>query len=67
VVVRDERGKVILSAWKPIRHVASLEEAEAEACMHGLRLVIEWVQKPVCVKVDLLEIELCNNICCNSP
>jgi hypothetical protein len=27
VVIRDSQGKVLLSAWRPLRHVASIEEA----------------------------------------
>jgi hypothetical protein len=56
VVVKDECGNVILSAWKPIRYVASPEKAEAEACLHGLRLVTECVRQPVCVEADCVNL-----------
>jgi hypothetical protein len=39
VVVRDDTGKVLLTAWKALRHCASPEEAEAEAYLQGIRLV----------------------------
>jgi ribonuclease HI len=52
VVVRDDRGNVLLSAWKSLQHVASAEEAEAEACLQGLKLVAEWIRQPACVEAD---------------
>jgi hypothetical protein len=32
IVVRDSNGRVLLTAWNWLRHCASPEEAEAEAC-----------------------------------
>jgi hypothetical protein len=52
VVVRDESGNVLLSAWKPLRYVSSAEEAEAEACLHGMKLVAERFRHPVCIESD---------------
>jgi ribonuclease HI len=52
VVIRDSAGKVILSAWRVIRGCASAEQAEAEACLEGLRLVADWVQQPTCLESD---------------
>jgi ribonuclease HI len=52
VVVRDENGDVLLLAWKPLRFVADVEEAEAEACLHGLKLVATRFRKPACVESD---------------
>jgi hypothetical protein len=47
VVVRDENGDVLLLAWKPLRFfVADVEETEAEACLHGLKLVATRFRKP---------------------
>jgi hypothetical protein len=36
VVVRDSEGKVLLAAWRFLRHCGSPEEAEVEACLQGL-------------------------------
>jgi ribonuclease HI len=43
VVVRDNQRKVLLSAWRSLKHVASMEDAETEACLEGLCLVAEWI------------------------
>jgi ribonuclease HI len=48
VVVRDENGDVLLLAWKPLRFFV----AEAEACLHGLKLVATRFRKPACVESD---------------
>jgi hypothetical protein len=44
VIARDHQGVTILSAWRFIRHCGSPEEAEAEACLEGIRLAAEWVR-----------------------
>jgi ribonuclease HI len=42
VVARDADGKkVLLTAWRSLRQCGSSEEAEAEACLQGLRLMVE--------------------------
>jgi hypothetical protein len=46
-----QRGKVLLAAW---RFCGSLEEAEAEAGLQGLRLVAEWIKQPTCLEADYL-------------
>jgi ribonuclease HI len=52
IVARDDGGKVLLTAWRILNNCASAEEAEAEACLHGLRLTTEWIRKPACVESD---------------
>jgi hypothetical protein len=52
VVVRDNHGKVLLSAWRSLRNVTSVEEAEAEACLHGIRLTTEWIRQPTLVEAN---------------
>jgi ribonuclease HI len=43
---------VLLTAWRFLRHCGSPQEAEAEACLHGLRLAVEWIQQPMIVESD---------------
>jgi hypothetical protein len=51
-VVRDHAGNVVLTAWRGIRRCGSLEIAEAEACVQGLKLVAEWVKESTVVESD---------------
>jgi hypothetical protein len=53
-VVRDSKGKVLLTAWQFLRHCGSPEEAEA--CLQGLRLVLEWIKHPTCIEADCLSL-----------
>jgi ribonuclease HI len=43
---------VILSVWRWLRTCGSAEQAEAEACLQGLRLAAEWIQQPIWVESD---------------
>jgi hypothetical protein len=52
VIVHDNKGKVLLSAWRNLSNVASAEEAEALACLEGMRPMLEWVSRPTCVESD---------------
>jgi hypothetical protein len=52
VVVRDNHGKVLLSAWRSLRNVASVKEAEGEACLQGIRLTAKWIRQPTLVETD---------------
>jgi ribonuclease HI len=52
IVVHDNVGKVLISSWRTLDHIVSAEEAEALACLEGMRLVMEWVQLPVLVETD---------------
>jgi hypothetical protein len=44
IIIRDSAGKVLLSAWQMLQGCASPEQADAEACLRGLRLVLEWIR-----------------------
>jgi hypothetical protein len=56
IVIRDENGKVLLTAWQLLRQCATVEEAEAEACLRGVRLMTEWngewTGKPAVIESD---------------
>jgi ribonuclease HI len=55
-IVRDEGGKVLLTAWRVLRDCGSPEQAEAEACLEALRLTPEWIHQPTWAESD------CSNI-----
>jgi hypothetical protein len=52
VVSRDEKGNVLLAAWRTLPNVASAEEAEALACLEGIQLTVEGVRLPTEVETD---------------
>jgi hypothetical protein len=52
VVIRNDRGEVLLTAWNSLSRCGSAEEAEAEACLLGVRLTAEWIRQPTCVESD---------------
>jgi hypothetical protein len=52
IVVRDSNDSVLLSTRRSIRHGGGADQAEAEACLQGIRLVAEWIKQPVCVESD---------------
>jgi hypothetical protein len=52
MIVRDPEGKTLLAAWREMRGCGSLEQAEAEACLGGMRLLDEWVQQPMMVETN---------------
>jgi ribonuclease HI len=52
VIIRDVHGKVLLSAWRSLYHIASVVEAEALACLEGLCLARQWISLPLCVETD---------------
>jgi ribonuclease HI len=56
IVARNAEGEVLLSAWRTLRRCSSADEAEAEACLEGLRLMTEWINQPVCVESDCLNL-----------
>jgi ribonuclease HI len=59
VIARDEAGLVVLSAWKFLSRCSSPEEAEAMACLEGIRLAVEWMGKPTRLESDCLTIINC--------
>nr|CAB3461651.1 unnamed protein product [Digitaria exilis] len=42
VVARDSSGKIIFTAWRSLRRCSDAAEAEALACVEGIRLAVEW-------------------------
>ncbi|RLN35955.1 hypothetical protein C2845_PM03G35050 [Panicum miliaceum] len=40
VVARDSTGKIKLTAWRALFNCSSAVEAEAQACVEGIRLAI---------------------------
>lgn len=38
VIIRDHTGQPLLTAWRAIFHCRDAEEAEAQACLDGIRL-----------------------------
>ena len=42
VVIRDDAGKVLLSAWRVVDNTSNAEEVEILACKEGLALAVEW-------------------------
>jgi ribonuclease HI len=52
IVVHDNVGKELISSWRTLDHIVSAEEAEALACLQGMRLVTEWVRLQVLVETD---------------
>jgi hypothetical protein len=54
VMARDDRGKVVLAAWQGIGRCGSSEEAEAEACLKGVRFSAERFRQPISVEGDCL-------------
>jgi len=56
VIARDNEGHVIFSAWRSIFNCQDAAEAEAWACLEGLRLAAQWIHEPVIVESDCARI-----------
>ena len=56
VVVRDSEGQVILTAWRVIFRCQDAVEAEALACLEGLRLAAQWVQGSIILESDCAQV-----------
>lgn len=56
VIVHDDRGYVVRSAWSYIPYCASVEEAEARACLEGLRHLDDLQILPGTVETDCLRV-----------
>jgi ribonuclease HI len=54
IVIRDHRGRVILTEWKIIPFCSSAEEAEVIACLDGLRHLVHLRQWPAILESDCL-------------
>ena len=52
MLARDHTGTVCFSAWRVLFHCSGPVEAEARACVEGLRLASQWVHLPVLLESD---------------
>ncbi|KAF8718070.1 hypothetical protein HU200_025547 [Digitaria exilis] len=52
VIIRDHLGQPLLTAWRKLFHCRDAEEAEAAACLDGVRLAGRWPEKNVVLEVD---------------
>ena len=50
MVARDSEGRVKFTAWRA--NCASAAEAEAHACVEGLRLASQWCHHPIILESD---------------
>jgi ribonuclease HI len=54
VMVRNQDGEVLLTAWNILPHCGSVEEAEVEACLQGMRMTLQGAPQPIIVESDCL-------------
>jgi hypothetical protein len=52
IVAWGDGRKVLLIAWRMLQNCGTPEKAEAEACLQGLRLIAEWIDRPTYVESD---------------
>lgn len=52
IVIRDDRGQVLLTSWKVVSNCTTAMEAEAVACLEEVRLAVEWVRLPARLEAD---------------
>jgi len=52
MVARDSEGRVKFTAWRALFNCASAAEAEAHACVEGLRLASQWCHHPIILESD---------------
>jgi hypothetical protein len=52
IIIRDAEGSVLLVAWRALRGCGSPEQVEAEACLEGLRLTMEWIRQLTWAETD---------------
>jgi hypothetical protein len=53
-VVRDDKGNVLLAAWRTLSDISSAKKAEEHALLEGIRRMQEWVHMPTSVEIDCL-------------
>jgi hypothetical protein len=58
LIVRDEEGQVMLTAWRAIKGCGSPEQGKQRHAwrVYGLRLTAEWVKQPTLVESDCLNL-----------
>uniref|UniRef100_K3XQD1 RNase H type-1 domain-containing protein n=1 Tax=Setaria italica TaxID=4555 RepID=K3XQD1_SETIT len=52
IIIRDHIGKASLTAWRWVRHGRDAYEAEALACLEGIRLAAKWSRHDMVLEVD---------------
>ncbi|RCV07636.1 hypothetical protein SETIT_1G260900v2 [Setaria italica] len=52
VVIRDCTGKPLLMTWRWLRHCRDAKEAEALACLEGIRMVAWWADRDTVLEAD---------------
>jgi ribonuclease HI len=52
VIARDSRGRILFSAWSVLRRCAGVVEAEAQACIEGLRLATRLTPGMIILESD---------------
>uniref|UniRef100_A0ACD6A976 Uncharacterized protein n=1 Tax=Avena sativa TaxID=4498 RepID=A0ACD6A976_AVESA len=52
MILRDEVGRIIFSSCRQLFNSGDPLEAETRACAEGLRLALEWSDKPVLLELD---------------
>ncbi|KAF8648318.1 hypothetical protein HU200_064899 [Digitaria exilis] len=56
IVARNSEGKVLFTAWHELLRCSDAAEAEANACMLGLRLAARWTPGRVILETDCVRI-----------
>jgi hypothetical protein len=56
VIARDDKGTVIFTAWCAIARCESAYEAEALACLEGLKLASQWASGSVILETDCVRV-----------
>ncbi|WVZ55445.1 hypothetical protein U9M48_006105 [Paspalum notatum var. saurae] len=52
IIARDHKGVTIFTSWRALFGCTGAEEAEARACIEGLRLATQWSHGPVVLESD---------------
>jgi ribonuclease HI len=63
IIARNHQGEVIFTAWRCVPQCTSAIEAEANACLEGVRFATQWIQGPVVFETDCARVHnaLSNN------
>ena len=54
IIIRDDEGGILLTAWKYIIDACDAEEVEALACKKGLKLAVEWCKQSLIVVLSFV-------------
>src|SRR5438128_1553841 len=52
VIIRDREGKAMLVTWRRLFYCRNADEAEASACLEGIRLAGRWQDRPMILESD---------------